>query len=152
MTTFTRRYAMSNNKVVTPLSIEILDKPDERQGGIVLHPAVSKTGVGARLDEALEQTKPVNRSSNLVPLIREYAVMKKELRALLSLTKTYKNSTLAMDQARTEVSCTKHVVSIAMVGDNAVADVAMPFFVYFHTVGHENGQPVVNNPNLRSRG
>ena len=66
--------------------------------------------------------------------------------------KTQEAVQAAMDQARTEVSCTKHVVSIAMVGDNAVADVALPFFVYFHTVGHENGQPVVNNANLRSRG
>ena len=90
-----------------------MDQPDEMHGGeqVLHHPTnnapVCKTGVGARLDEAIELIKPINGSPNLAPLIREYAVMKKELGTLLALTKTYKSSTLAMDHARTKVSC-KH--------------------------------------------
>ena len=68
-------------------------------------PTACKTGIRARLDQAVKQMKRVNRSSDLVPLNHEYEVMKKELRILLNLTKTYKASMLSMDKARTEVSC-----------------------------------------------
>ena len=68
-------------------------------------PTACKTGIKARLDQAVKQMKRVNRSSDLVPLNHEYEVMKKELRILLNLTKTYKASMLSMDKARTEVCC-----------------------------------------------
>ena len=86
--------------------IEIIEQPDEMEAGQVRRLAsMSKTGISARLDEALEQMKRVNRSSDLVPLTQDYNVMRGELRNLLALTKTYKASILAMDKARLQVSC-----------------------------------------------
>ena len=96
---------MSENNE-TPSSIEIFEQPNEMERGKVLHlTSVSKTGISARLDEALVQMKRVNRSSDLVPLTQDYNVMRGELRNLLVLTKTYKASILAMDKARLQVSC-----------------------------------------------
>lgn len=68
-------------------------------------PPVNKTGINARLDDALMKMKRVNRSSDLIPLNHQYDLMRKELKALIAAAKTYKANVLSMDKARTEVSC-----------------------------------------------
>jgi len=66
-------------------------------------PAVYKTGINKRLDEALKHMKRVNRSSDLVPLNHDYDLMRKELKALIAAAKTYKANVLSMDKARTDM-------------------------------------------------
>lgn len=91
-------------------------------------PTACKTGIKARLDQAVKQMKRVNRSSDLVPLNHEYEVMKKELRILLNLTKTYKASMLSMDKARTEVSCESIETSSPSILLPMIANTFLAFF------------------------
>jgi len=66
-------------------------------------PVVNKTGINARLDEAMKKLMRINRSSDLVPLTHDYEVMRKELKSTIVAAKTYKASLEGMDKARMDV-------------------------------------------------
>jgi hypothetical protein len=65
--------------------------------------AVSKTSIATRLDAALKGAKPENRSSDLVPLGREFDKMRKQLRSLIAATKHYHAARVEVEKARMEV-------------------------------------------------
>jgi hypothetical protein len=64
---------------------------------------VKRTFIATRLDEALKGAKPVNRSSDLVPLGREFDKMRKQLRTLIAAAKHYHAARLEVEKARMEV-------------------------------------------------
>jgi hypothetical protein len=64
---------------------------------------VNKTYIATRLDEALKGAKPINRSSDLVPLGREFDKMRKQLRSLISAAKHYHAARVEVEKARMEV-------------------------------------------------
>ena len=66
-------------------------------------PAGNKTYIATRLDEALKGAKPVNRSSDLVPLGREFDLMRKKLRLLITAAKHYHAARVEVEKARMEV-------------------------------------------------
>jgi outer membrane protein TolC len=65
--------------------------------------AVNKTYIAKRLDAALKGAKPVNRSSDLVPLGREFDLMRKKLRLLIAAAKHYHAARAEVEKARMEV-------------------------------------------------
>jgi hypothetical protein len=67
---------------------------------------MNKTHIATRLDEALKGAKPVNRSSDLVPLGREFDKMRKQLRTLIAAAKHYHAVRAEVEKARMEVSTT----------------------------------------------
>jgi hypothetical protein len=66
-------------------------------------PPASKTYIATRLDKVLKGAKPVNRSSDLVPLSHEFDQMRKHLRSLVSATKQYHAARVQVEKARMEV-------------------------------------------------
>jgi hypothetical protein len=64
---------------------------------------VPKTFIATRLDKALKGAKPVNRSSDLVPLGREFDKMRKQLRSLIAAAKHYHAARAEVEKARMEV-------------------------------------------------
>jgi hypothetical protein len=66
-------------------------------------PAVNKTFIATRLDKALKCAKPVNRSSDLVPLGREFDKMRKQLRSLITAAKHYHAARVEVEKFRMEV-------------------------------------------------
>jgi hypothetical protein len=63
----------------------------------------NKTEIAARLQKAVKEAKPVNRSSDLVPLNRDYVMMRKDLKELIAAAKQYQGSILRLDKARMDV-------------------------------------------------
>jgi hypothetical protein len=65
-----------------------------------------KTQVAYRLNHAVKQ-RPVtpSRSTELVPLTRDYDNMRKQLRGLLAATKGYQQAMAQVTKCRSEVSC-----------------------------------------------
>ena len=82
--------------------------PDHAATTVQAPPTMSKTGISDRLDHAIKQMRQDSPSSNLVLLSHDFDLMRKDLRDLLDLSKTYKASMISMDEARTEVSCACH--------------------------------------------
>ena len=80
-------------------------KPAGAMAKVVLTkvPAGNKTYIATRLDEALKGAKPVNRSSDLVPLGREFDLMRKKLRLLITAAKHYHAARVEVEKARMEV-------------------------------------------------
>jgi hypothetical protein len=66
-------------------------------------PQVYKTDIAARLDAVLKGAKPVNRSSDLVPLSHEFDQMRKQLRSLVASAKEYHTARVQVEKARMEV-------------------------------------------------
>lgn len=62
-----------------------------------------KTKIAARLIPAVIAAKPVNRSSDLVPLNRDYDLMRRELKAIIASAKKYHDAVIQLDQARLDV-------------------------------------------------
>jgi hypothetical protein len=62
-----------------------------------------ETFIATRLDRALKGAKPVNRSSDLVPLGREFDKMRKQLRSLIVAAKHYHAARVEVEKARMEV-------------------------------------------------
>jgi hypothetical protein len=66
----------------------------------------SKTKIAERLAKAVDSASPEknkNRSPELIPLTEEYEAMKKKLRRLTAVVKTYADTTEKMNLARDEV-------------------------------------------------
>ena len=63
-----------------------------------------KTEIAARVTAAVKEAKPVNRSPDLVPLCRDYEVMHKELKSLISSAKAYHEAMIQLSKARRDVS------------------------------------------------
>jgi hypothetical protein len=65
-----------------------------------------KTQVAYRLNHAVKQ-HPVtpSRSTELVPLTRDYDNMRKQLRGLMTATKNYQQAMAQVNKCRSEVSC-----------------------------------------------
>jgi hypothetical protein len=84
---------------------EVVTKPTGAKAKVVLTkvPAGNKTYIATRLDEALKGAKPVNRSSDLVPLGREFDKMRKLLRSLIAAAKHYHAARVEVERARMEV-------------------------------------------------
>jgi hypothetical protein len=61
--------------------------------------------IADRLDKAVSQGMPnaKNRSPDLVPLTKEYELLRKNLRALLATTKAYQVAVQTIEEARSEV-------------------------------------------------
>lgn len=64
----------------------------------------NRTMIAERLNKALRAAKPVNRSSDLVPLNQVYDTMRRDLKALIATAKTYKDAIIQLDKARLDVS------------------------------------------------
>jgi hypothetical protein len=64
----------------------------------------NNTHIATRLDEAIKGAKPVNRSSDLVPLGRDFDKMRKHLRSLIAGAKHYHAARVEVEKARMEVS------------------------------------------------
>jgi hypothetical protein len=64
----------------------------------------NKTKIGRRLDAALKAAKPVNRSSDLVPLNHDYDMRRRELRALIASARKYHDAIIQLEKARMDVS------------------------------------------------
>jgi hypothetical protein len=86
---------------------EILEvnKPPRANAKVAVEkqPSVHKTDIAARLDAVLKGAKPVNRSSDLVPLSHEYDQMRKRLRSLITSAKAYHAARVQVEKARMEV-------------------------------------------------
>jgi hypothetical protein len=79
-------------------------KPAAAKAKVVLTKVpINKTYIGTRLDEAIKGAKPVNRSSDLVPLGREFDKMRKQLRLLIVGAKHYHAARAEVEKARMEV-------------------------------------------------
>jgi len=91
-------------------------------------PATYKTGINARIDEALKVAKRVNRSSDLVPLNHEYDLKKKELKSLIAAAKAYKASVEKMDMARINMA-----MKLATISDKS------PIFAHVGTSAEQGG-------------
>ena len=67
---------------------------------------VNRLKISDRLDKVLEQKTPAknHRSPDLVPLTKDYEDLKKNLRSLVTTSKTYHEATKQLDKSRTEVS------------------------------------------------
>jgi hypothetical protein len=65
----------------------------------------NKTEIAARLQKAVKEAKPVNRSSDLIPLNQDYNMMRKDLKELIAAAKQYQGSIIRLDKARMDVSC-----------------------------------------------
>jgi hypothetical protein len=68
-------------------------------------PPVYLTQISARLDEVVLKgvAKPVNRSSELVPLSQDFDQMRKRLRSLIVGAKQYHTASVQVEKARMEV-------------------------------------------------
>jgi hypothetical protein len=64
---------------------------------------VNKTNIASRLNDAVRAAKPVNRSSDLVPLGHDYDQMRKGFQTLVGNAIQYHEAMLAMDKARMNV-------------------------------------------------
>ena len=86
----------------------VRSSPAKGGGGGANGGGVGRCKVSERLDKAVEMKaespKNKNRSPDLVPLTKDYDVLKKNLRALVAATKAYQEAIEQMDKSRTEVS------------------------------------------------
>ena len=76
-------------------------QPQQQDNGVA-----NRLKISDRLDKVLEQKTPVknHRSPDLVPLTKDYEDLKKNLRSLVTTSKTYHEATKQLDKSRTEVS------------------------------------------------
>jgi hypothetical protein len=83
----------------------------DKNSAIQETPHTASSKIMERLNNVMENTSPLdrNRSADLIPLTTEFEQMKHELRGLLAAVKTYKMKTVAMNDAKFEVSNFKQI-------------------------------------------
>ena len=74
-----------------------------RKPKVAAPPLVYKTHIAARLDQAVKNAKPVNRSSDLVPLSDDFDQMRRRLRSLIAAAKQYHTARAQVEKTRMEV-------------------------------------------------
>jgi hypothetical protein len=82
-------------------SSEVKKSPEAKEA--LTKVPVNTTYIATRLDEALKGAKTVNRSSDLVPLGRDFDKMRKQLRSLIAAAKHYHTARVQVEKARMEV-------------------------------------------------
>lgn len=98
----------TKTKTASPPEKVAQSTPPTKKGGkadAAALPAKPKTGIAARLDQAVKAyPKKQNRSSDLIPLTREFEVMRKKLKDIIVSAKHYPTTLLEVDVARLDVS------------------------------------------------
>jgi len=84
-----------------PTKKKVMAPPPEQAAA----PPSPSTIIGNRVTAAIKEYPPTrNRSSDLVPLTREFETMRRKLRGLSAAVKAYPATLVQVDQARLEVS------------------------------------------------
>jgi hypothetical protein len=84
--------------------LEVMKLPGSKAKIVVKkQPPVYTSRIDARLNEVLKGSKPLNRSSDLVPLSRDFDQMRKQLRSLIAAAKQHHAARVQVEKTRMEV-------------------------------------------------